>query len=66
MQRGIANLVARLRGREVGYTDLRSALEESSNRNLAAMFRIWVNEKGIPEDFRTRYQGSAVGEVAEK
>jgi hypothetical protein len=66
MQNGIANLVARLRGREVGYADLRSALEESSNRNLAGMFRLWLNEKGIPEDFRTRYQGSAVGEVAEK
>ena len=65
MQKGIANLVARMRGREVGYADLRSALEETSNRNLAGMFRVWLNQKGIPGDFRTRYQGSAVGEVAE-
>ena len=43
-----------------------SALEESSNRDLAGMFRLWLNGKGIPEDFRQRYQGSAVGEVAQK
>ena len=29
------------------------------------MFRLWLNEKGIPEDFRQRYQGAAVGEVAQ-
>jgi hypothetical protein len=66
MRTGLAHLLAVERGREAGYADLRAALEESSNRDLAAMFRLWLNEKGIPEDFRQRYQGSAVAEVAQK
>lgn len=66
MRIGLAHLVAVERGREAGYADLRAALEESSNRDLAAMFRLWLNQKGIPEDFRQRYQGNAVGEVAQK
>jgi hypothetical protein len=66
MRSGLARLLALERGKEVGYADLRAALEESTNRNLAGIFRMWLNGKGIPEDFRQRYQGSAVGEVAEK
>ncbi len=66
MRTGLAHLIAVQRGREAGYADLRAALEESSNRDLAAMFRLWLNQKGIPEDFRQRYQGNAVGEVAQK
>ena len=65
MRKGLANLLASERGREAGYADLRSALEETCNRDLARMFRLWLNGKGIPDDFRQRYQGSAVGEVAE-
>jgi aminopeptidase N len=44
-----------LRGSEVGYDDLRAALEQSTGKNLAETFRIWLNEKGIPADFRDRY-----------
>jgi hypothetical protein len=66
MRSGLAHLLAVQRGREAGYADLRASLEESSNRDLAAMFRLWLNEKGIPEDFRQRYQGTTVGEVAQK
>jgi hypothetical protein len=66
MRTGLAHLLAVERGEEAGYADLRAALEESSNRDLAGMFRLWLNEKGIPQDFRERYQGGAVGEVAEK
>jgi hypothetical protein len=66
MRSGLARLLAFQRGREVGYADLRAAIEEATNRDLAGMFRIWLNGKGIPEDFRQRYQGSAVGEVAQK
>jgi hypothetical protein len=65
MRAGLAHLLAVRRGQEAGYADLRSALEESSNRDLAGMFRLWLNQKGIPEDFRQRYQGNAVGEVAQ-
>jgi hypothetical protein len=65
LRAGLAHLLATERGLEAGYADLRAALEQSSNRDLARMFRLWLNEKGIPQDFRDRYQGTAVGEVAE-
>ena len=65
MRRGLTRLLATQRGHEAGYADLRAALEESCSRNFAPMFRLWLNGKGIPPDFRQRYQGSAVGEVAE-
>ncbi len=55
MRSGLAHLVALLRGQEIGYDDLRSALEQATNRNLAGPFRVWLNEKGIPQDFLDRY-----------
>jgi len=55
VRRGLARLVALLRGQEVDYNDLRSALEQSTNRSLGPMFRLWLNQKGIPQDFRDRY-----------
>ncbi|HEY6443250.1 MAG TPA: M1 family aminopeptidase [Candidatus Acidoferrales bacterium] len=55
MRSGLAHLVALLRGQELGYDDLRSALEQTTNRDLAKPFRVWLNEKGIPQDFLDRY-----------
>jgi hypothetical protein len=57
MHHSLARMVALLRGREVGYDDLRSALEEAGGKPLGELFRMWLNEKGIPEDFRERYEG---------
>jgi len=66
VRRGLARLVALLRGQEVDYNALRSALEQSTNRNLGQMFRVWLNQKGIPQDFRDRYPlGSAGRETGE-
>lgn len=62
MRTGLAQMVARLRGRDTGYDALRSALEESSGRNLAELFRVWVNGKGIPKEFRERYAPHATGQ----
>jgi hypothetical protein len=39
----------------VGYKELRSAAEFTSQRDLAEMFRLWLFQPGIPEDFRARY-----------
>lgn len=55
VRRALTRLVALLRGQEVDYKDLRSVLEQSTNRNLGPMFRLWLNQKGIPQDFRDRY-----------
>lgn len=56
MQGGLRHLVNVLRGQEVSYDDLRAALEQSSGKSLADIFRVWLNVPGIPEEFRTRYQ----------
>ena len=54
-RKGLAQMVATLRGQEADYNDLRSALEQSSGKGLGEMFRIWLNEKGIPINFRQQY-----------
>jgi hypothetical protein len=56
MRSGLAHLVSLLRGQEVDYNDLRAALEQSTDRKLGELFRVWLNRKGIPDDFRNRYQ----------
>lgn len=40
---------------DVGYEELRAALESASGRDLAEMFRAWLIRAGIPDDFRARY-----------
>jgi len=62
VRRGLAHALSVLRGQEVGYNDLRSALEQSTNRNLGLMFRLWLNQKGIPQDFRDRYPLGPAGQ----
>ena len=52
---GLKNLLSLLRGQEVGYDDMRSALEQSTGKNLAETFRRWLYVKGIPKDFLDRY-----------
>lgn len=52
---GLAHMLATMRGQEVDYKVLRSVLEESTGRDLAKIFREWLNQKGIPANFRTRY-----------
>jgi len=42
-------------GDEAGYEDLRAAAEFESGRDLAEMFRSWLNRRGLPEEFRARY-----------
>jgi hypothetical protein len=56
MQSGLRNMVTLLRGQEASYDSLLSALEQSSGKNLSELFRVWLNDKGIPADFRARYQ----------
>jgi Peptidase family M1 domain len=43
-------------GESVDDTDLRSALEDASGRDLAALFREWRSPSNIPGDFRARYR----------
>ena len=52
---GLAQVVALLRGKEVGFNDLRAALEQTTGKNLAEPFRVWLYRTGLPQDFRERY-----------
>jgi hypothetical protein len=52
---GLARVVALLRGKEVGFNDLRAAIEQTTGKNLAEPFRVWLYSTGMPQDFRNRY-----------
>ena len=51
-------IVLARRGDEVADEELRAAAEAASQRDLAEMFRTWLNRPGIPDDFRARYSNS--------
>lgn len=55
VRRALTQVVALLGGKDVGYDDIRSALEQSTGRNLAVPFRTWLYNKGLPQDFRNQY-----------
>jgi hypothetical protein len=55
VRNGLAQVVALLRGKEVGFNDLRAALEQTTGKNLAEPFRVWLYSTGMPQDFRNRY-----------
>ncbi len=65
MQAALREVVILLRGEQVGYPAIRAALEEKSGKNLAAAFRLWLNQKGIPQDFRARYGDSGTSSGGE-
>jgi len=56
LRRGIANLAGNLRGEDVGWTDLRAALEAETGKNLAGFFRGWLDRIGIPGGFYSRHR----------
>jgi aminopeptidase N len=58
----LAQIRRLLRGQKVGYQDIRAALENVTNKDLAPMFRAWVYEAGIPTEFAEKYEGAAAGE----
>jgi hypothetical protein len=52
----LARIVTLLRGQEVGYNDIRAAIEQASGKDLAEFFRTWLYEPGIPKDFGAKYE----------
>ncbi len=55
VHRALARMIRAMRGREAGIYELRSALEAESGKDLGEFFRAWLNQPGIPADFRARY-----------
>jgi hypothetical protein len=61
VRRGLAEVLTVLRGQKVGYPDLRAALENVTNKDLAPMFRVWLYKPGIPDEFREKYESAKAG-----
>jgi hypothetical protein len=57
VRRGLTQVLTLLRGQNVGYPDIRAALENVTNKDLTPMFRIWIYKTGIPDEFREKYEG---------
>jgi len=55
LHRAIQHLLRTYAGQTWRASDLRSALELESGKDLAGLFRAWLTETGIPEEFRSRY-----------
>jgi hypothetical protein len=55
VRNGLRRLVNLLRGQEVGFDDMRSALESTCGKDLGEFFREWLYKKGLPASFRSRY-----------
>lgn len=55
LEHTLSHMVYALRGQEYGYNDFRVALEQECHQDLSSMFAAWLDQKGIPADFRARY-----------
>ena len=58
LEHAIAHMVYALRWQEYGYSDFRVALEQECHQDLSSVFATWLDQKGIPADFRARYDKS--------
>jgi aminopeptidase N len=61
VRQALTQIRSLLRGQEVGYRDIRAALENVTNKDLAPMFRTWVYNPGIPAEFQEKYQNAEAG-----
>jgi aminopeptidase N len=52
-------MVYALRGQQYDYSDFRAALEQECHQNLSNFFDVWLRQKGIPDDFRARYENAS-------
>lgn len=58
VRNALKNLVTILSGQQVGFNDLRSAMEQTCGKDLGEFFRIWLYGKGLPPSFAARYGSS--------
>jgi len=61
IRNALARLVESLRGRLFNTNDLRVAIQLETGEDPAEFFRQWLNQPGIPEDFRKRYEKQGPG-----
>jgi hypothetical protein len=53
---GLQEIIRARAQSDTGYEELRAAVEFTSGKDLAEMFRKWLVQPGIPEDFRAGYR----------
>jgi hypothetical protein len=61
VRRGLTQVLTLLHAQRVGYPDIRAALENVTNKDLAPMFRVWIYKPGIPDEFREKYESAKTG-----
>ena len=61
VRHGLARLVSVLRGQQVGYDDLVAAIQIDIRKNPAELVRVWLNNRGIPAEFRAKYESGERG-----
>jgi hypothetical protein len=54
----VRRILADMAGQEIGSAELRSAVEAEAGRNLAGVFREWLDHPGLPAEFRAHYEGA--------
>ncbi|HEX5424712.1 MAG TPA: hypothetical protein VFW94_14280 [Candidatus Acidoferrales bacterium] len=59
VRNALKRLVRILSGQQVGFNDLRSAMEQTCGKDLGEFFRVWLYGKGLPSSFAARYKSSA-------
>ena len=59
LNHAIAHMISALRLQQYGYDDFRSAVEQECHQDLGPFFRSWLNEKGIPAEFRAKYEAAS-------
>jgi len=56
VRHALAHLIRSLYDSRFGFVALRSALEQETQQPLGDFFRLWLDQTGIPAEFRARYE----------
>src|SRR5882672_285000 len=58
-RKAISHMLYARRERGFELSDLIAAFEQETHQNVAEFVRLWMKRPGVPEEFRTRYGGTA-------
>jgi hypothetical protein len=56
LKTALRDIVRSREASDTGFEELRAALESDSRKDLAEMFRAWLVQPGLPDEFRNRYK----------
>jgi hypothetical protein len=65
LRTALRDIISARASTDTGYEELRAAAESASGKDLAEMFRKWLVQPGIPDDFRARYETASNARVAQ-